>query len=163
MNIEGGGELAVTEVVTSKQKQFGLARGKRCEYAADAILFFGSGVKLFGRRDAPNDREQALIAVAPRLPAQFVEAEPNSGAIEPRFRLRSVSARRTPKTNKRFDGEFFGTSGIADDSGDHSRDTIESSAEERLDVESHVGRGSRFEDDVTGRVHIHITTQAEHL
>jgi hypothetical protein len=163
MNIKCGGQLAVTEVVTSQQKQLRLPRGKRCEYAADAFLFFGGGVKLFGSWDTPNDRKQALIAIAPRLPAQFVEAEPDCSAIEPRFSVRSVSARRPPKPNKRFDGEFFSPCWVANDPGDHSRDTIESSAEERLDVESHVGRGCRFEGDVTGCVHIHITTQSLYL
>jgi hypothetical protein len=74
-----------------------------------------------------------------------------------------VSARRPPKPNERFDGELFSASRIANDPGDHSRDTIESSAKERIDVENRVGRGSRFEGDVTGCVHIHITTQSGDL
>ena len=163
MNIERGGQFAVTEVVTSKEKQFRLPRGKRCEYAAHAFLFFSGGVKLFGCRYSPNDREQVFIAVTPRLSAQFVEAEPDGSAIEPRFSLRCVRPRSAPQANERFDSEFFGASGIADNPGDHSRDTIESSAEERIDVESHVGRGCRFEGDVTGCVHIHITTQTGNL
>jgi hypothetical protein len=74
-----------------------------------------------------------------------------------------MGARRAPQPNKRLDGELFGASGIADDSDDHSRNTNEPSAEERLDIESHIGRSSRFEGDVTRCGHIHITTQARHL
>jgi hypothetical protein len=74
-----------------------------------------------------------------------------------------VSARRPPKPNKRFDGELFSASRIVNDPGDHSRDTIESSAKEHIDVENRVGRGGRFEGDVTGCVHIHITTQSGDL
>jgi hypothetical protein len=44
MNIKRRGEFAVTEVVTSKQKQFCLSRGKRCEDSAHAILFFSGGM-----------------------------------------------------------------------------------------------------------------------
>ena len=117
MNIERSGEFGVTEVVTAKQKQFGLPRGKRREDGTDAFLLFGGGVKLFGRGNAANDREQAFIAVAPGLPAQFVEAEADGGAVEPGFRLRRVGARRAPEANKRFDGEFFGASRIAYNSG----------------------------------------------
>ncbi len=163
MNIERSSEFAVTEVVTAKQKQFRLSRGKGCEDAADAFLFFGGGVKLLGGGDAANDREQAFIAIPPRLSAQFVEAQADGGAVEPRFCLRRVGARRAPEANKRFDGELLGASRIANNSGNHSRDTIEPSSKERLDVDRHIRRGRRFEDDVTGCVHIHITTQSVDL
>jgi len=163
VNIERRGEFAVTQVVTSKQKQFRLPGGKGGEDTTHAFLFFGGGVKLFRCGDAANDREQTFIAVAPRLSTQFVDAEADGGAIEPGFRLWRVGARSVPQANKRFDGKFFGASGIADDSGDHPRNTLKLSAEERLDVEGHTGRGCRFEDDITGCVHIHITTQARYL
>jgi hypothetical protein len=126
-------------------------------------LFLGGGVELFRRGVAANDREQAFVAVAARLASQFVETEADGGAIEPGFGLRRVGARSTPEANERFDGEFFGARGVADDLGDDSRDAVESNAEERLDVEDGVGRGSGFKDDVAGCVHIHITTETGDL
>ena len=69
MNIERCSKFTVTEVVTSKQKQFRLPRGKRRQDPADAFLFLGGGVKLFGSGDASNDREKTFIAVAARLSA----------------------------------------------------------------------------------------------
>lgn len=135
MNVECGGEFAVVEVVATEKEQLGLARGERCENGAHAILLFGGGVELFGRGIAAHDGEQAFVAITARLAAKFVEAEADGGAVEPGFGLRRVGARSAPEADEGFNGEFFGAGGVADDAGDDSRDAIESSAEERLDVE----------------------------
>jgi hypothetical protein len=120
-------------------------------------------VKLFGRGVAAHDGEQAFVASAACLAAEFIEAEVDCGAIEPGFGLRRVGLRGAPEADECFDGEFFGASGVADDAGDNSRDAIESSAEERLDVERRGGRGCGFEDGFAGCVHIDITTQVGDL
>jgi hypothetical protein len=72
-------------------------------------------------------------------------------------------ARSAPEADECFDGEFFGAGGIAHDSGDDACDAVESGAEEGLDVEGGGGRGCRFEDDVAGGVHIHITMEGRSL
>lgn len=163
MNVERCGEFAVAEVVAAKKKQFCLARWQRREDTADAFLLFGGGVDLFGRGVEAHDGEDVFVASAARLSAQFVEAEADGGAIEPGLGLRCVGTRSTPEANERLDGEFFGPSGVADDASDDSRDAVESSAEDRLDVDGRFGRGRGFEDDVAGCVHTHITTQAGDL
>ena len=156
MNVERGGEFAVAEIVTAQEKQLCLTRWQGCKNGAHPILLFGGGVELFGRGVATNDGEQVFVAGAASLAAELIESEAHSGAIQPGFGLRRVGAGSTPEPNECFDGEFLGASAVADDSGDYPSNAIESCAEERLDVESLIGRGCCFEDDVAGCVHIHI-------
>lgn len=159
MNIERGGEFVVVEIVAAEEEQLGLAGGKRCEHGTDAVLFFRGGVNLFGRGIAAHDGEEAFVAGAACLAAEFIKAKAYGGAIEPGFGLRRVGSWGAPQADEGFDGEFFGASGIADDSSNDARDAIESSAEERLDVERRGGRGCGFEDGFARCVHIDITTQ----
>jgi len=158
VNVERGGEFAVAEIVAAQEQEFGLARGERGEDDADAVLLFGGGVELFGRWIAANDCEEALVALAAGLAAEFVEAKADGGAVEPRFGLRRVGLRGAPEADEGFDGEFFGAGGIADDSGDDACYAIEAGAEEGFNVEGCGGRGRGFEDGFTRCGHIHITT-----
>jgi len=163
MNIERRRKLAVAEVLVSKKEQFGLSRGQRSKNATHALLLLGSSVKLFRRRDAANNCQQAFVSLAADLSAKLVQSEPNRGAIKPGLGLRCVGPRSVPKSNKCLDREFLSPSGIANDARNHPRNPIEPAAEQRLDVESRLRRGCRFEDNVARCVHIHITTQSRDL
>ena len=163
MNAERSCEFAVTEVVATEKQQLSLALWQRCKNRPHTILFFGGGVKLLGRRCTPNHRQKALIPFAARLSPKFVEAQPHRGPVKPGFGLRRMRARSTPKSNERLDCELLSPSRIANDSRNDSRNTIEPGAEKRLDVQGHIRRGRRFEDNFAGCVHIHITTQAADL
>ncbi len=120
-------------------------------------------MKLLGRGDASYDREQTFVSLAAGLSPKLIQPQPNSSAIKPGFHLRRVSPPSAPEPYKRLNGEFLRASRIANDSSDDSRNAVEPSAEELLDVEGHIRRGCRFEDNFAGCVHTHITTEAKDL
>jgi len=135
MEIEGSGDFGIAEVVAAKEQEFGLPRVEDTEDLTDTILFLVRGVDLFRGRRAAGESNHAFVSGASCLAAKFVEAQADSGAVEPRFGSRSVDLGLAPEFHEGFHGEFFGSGRVADDSGDDTGYAIELGTEQGLEVE----------------------------
>ena len=105
------------------------------EDKADAVLFFGGGVELFGRGSTANKVEELFVAGAAGLAAELVESQADGYAVEPSFGVFDLCLRMAPKFEENLDGELFGAGVVADDPGNDAGDARILRAEEGVEVE----------------------------
>jgi len=135
IEVEGSSDFRIAEVVAAKEQELSLAGVEDTEDLTDTILFLVRGVDFFRRGCAAYESDQSFVPCASCLAAKFVEAQADSGAVEPRFGSRSVDLGLAPEFHEGFHGEFFGSGRVADDSGDDTGYAIELGTEQGLEVE----------------------------
>jgi len=79
--------------------------------------------------------QYALISGSASPPPQFVERQPNRGAVEPSRGRVSLGLRRSPQLPKSVDREFLGAARLDDDSGDNASNPRIVLEEHRLEIE----------------------------
>ena len=146
-NSRAAGQFRVAESAAAEQEQFGLARIECGEHGADMFLLFGGGADLLGVGSAGRRVRQPLVPGAAEAAAQFVQTGADRGTVQPAARLFTLRPRSPPVFPKYFDGEFFGTAGVAGDTGDDASQRRVMGVEDRFEIERTLGslhRGNRF-------------------
>src|SRR5205085_6437274 len=75
-----------------------------------------------------------LIMVAPPIPPQVVNTQPDGGAVEPAAGVLTVGFRRPPKFPERLDRDILGASGVADDASHYARNSRVLRVEARVEI-----------------------------
>jgi hypothetical protein len=133
-------QFSVAEAVTAQEQQFGLAPRDDTEDSADFFALFSGGVKLFRCGRAAGESKQALIMEPACLTAKLVQTHPHRCTIEPTFGVFRGHLWIPGEFEEDFDGEFFGTGVVADNSDNDVSDARVLGAKQGFEVEIGLGR-----------------------
>ena len=163
MKVESSGYFGVAQSFAAQEQQSHLFCWQGMKRLPHVPVLFAAFLSLLGRpyRGHPAEpRSERLIAPPPAFHFELVEAQSNSGAIQPAFEI-GLRRRRIPiQSPERLGGEFLGLRHVAADTVQKPCQATVVRIEECIEEAGSFFGTSYRDDHVTAGFHMYIATLA---